>query len=45
MFKNFAMDKECKAFNDYDTFLMWMKDYVELENSRVDYQNRNRLMK
>ena len=24
---------------------MWMKDYVELENSRVDHQDRNHKMK
>lgn len=45
MFKNFAMDMECKASNDYDTCLMPMKDYEELENSRVNYQNRNHMMK
>lgn len=41
MFKHDAMDKECKISTDNDTCFMWMKDYGEIENSRVDHQDRN----
>lgn len=45
MFKHVTMDKECRISTDNDTCFMWMKDYVELENSRVDHQDRNHKMK
>lgn len=45
MFMHVAMGKECKISTDNDTCFMWMKDYVELENSRIDYQDRNHKMK
>ena len=45
MFKHVAMGKECKISTDNGTCLMWKKNYVELENSRVDYQDRNHKMK
>lgn len=45
MFKHVAMGKECKISTDNDTCFMWMKDYVELENSIVDYQDKNHKMK
>lgn len=45
MFKHVLMDKDSKLTTDNDTFFMWMKDYVNLENSRVNYQDRNHKMK
>ena len=45
MLKHVVMDKQRKVSTDNDTCFMWMKDYVELENSKVDYQDRNHKMK
>ena len=39
------MDKDRKVTTDNDTCFMWMKDYVDLENSRVDYHDGNHKMK
>ena len=45
MFKHVVMDKQRKASTDNDTCFTWMKDHVDLENSKVDYQDRNHKMK
>ena len=45
MFKHVVMDKDHKVTTDNDTCFMWMKDYVNLENSRVDYHDGNHKMK
>ena len=45
MFKYVVMDKDRKVTTDNDTCFMWMKDYVNLENSRVDYHDGNHKMK
>ena len=45
MFKHVVMDKDRKVTTDNDTCFMWMKDYVDLENSRVDYHDGNHKMK
>ena len=45
MFKHVIINKDCRVSTDNDTCFMWMKDYVELENSRVDYRDRNHKMK
>ncbi|MST90219.1 transposase [Sharpea azabuensis] len=45
MFKHVAMDKDSKESTDNDKCFMWMKDYVDFENSRVDYSDRNHKMK
>ena len=45
MFKLGTINKESKISTDNGTCSMWMKYYVELENSRVDYQDRKHKMK
>ena len=45
MFKHVVMDKDRRVTTDNDIFFMWMKDYMNLENSRVDYHDGNHKMK
>ena len=45
VFKHVVLDKKRKVSTENDTCFMWIKDSVELEDSRVDYRDRNHKMK